>query len=135
MITWQSRDQIEAYPHYNVTTTFFITFADGNGTPLTNAKYSVIIKDTNLTVVKELNNGTTDDLGRAALLSAQFRQSRIGHITTCVSVDNASKPDTCGDFDAIIVPGFHASLILLVTGTVLGMIIFIQRVKNPNTYI
>ena len=134
-ITWQPRDQIEAYPHYNVPTIFFINFTDGNGAPLANTKYSVIVKDTDLTVIKELKNGTTDDLGRAAPLSAQFQQRGVGYITTCIFVDNASKLDTCGDFGIMIVPEFPATLIPLVAGMVLGTMIFIQKVKNPNTYI
>src|SRR5437867_1675324 len=119
-IDWQPRDPIEAYPHYNVTTSFVIKIADQNGTGLANTPYSVIIES-----VTE----RTDDQGVGRPVDVQFKQNGTAHVTVCLpNPSGAINSDRCADFGILVVPEFPAIPIAVLTISITSMIV-IARFK------
>ena len=126
-IDWQPRGPIEPYPHYNVTTTFFISIADRNGVIPTNKDYLVTVKDSDSTIIKEFNSAVTDEKGYSAPLDVQFREQGFGHVIVCIPADSSINPNSCADFAIVVVPEFPATQAILVMAATISMSVFLMR--------
>lgn len=120
-ISWEPSDPIEAYPHYNVTTTFLISIFDSNGIIPTNIDYSVSIKDIDSTSIKEWNSADTDQNGYSKPLDVQFRERGISHVIVCIPSESSSIRNSCADFAIIVVPEFPATAAILVLAATISL--------------